>query len=163
MDDWLVVRIRPQHYAKAEVNVSNQGADWYCPIAVVRSQKTGRHATVPLFPGYAFVRPAGEQWMFLRGTIGILDVLMAASETPAKLSADEVDRLRARESADGRVHLERLPGYAPGDKVHVSKCSVSLDAIVEGMSGEERVFVLLQVLGRWTRTEVDITDIVDEP
>ena len=141
-------------------NVQRQGAECYAPRAMVRSPRTHRLSVQPLFPGYAFVQPPGKQWTFLRGTFGVLDVVMGAggtSEQPARVMSTEIERLRAREGPDGLVRLESRE-FEPGERVHVDHGTFSLDAVVDGMSGQDRVFVLLQILGG-ARAEVSAQDI----
>lgn len=157
---WVVARVHPQYGHRARVNVENQGAEYYRPMAMLRSDRTRLLRPGPLFPGYAFIRHPEGLWAFLRGTIGILDVILSASERPGLVPAGEIARLRAREGPDGMIRLESRE-FQVGERVRVEKGAVSLDAIVDGMSGRDRVFVLLKLLGdNWQRAEVDVKDIL---
>ena len=160
MNSWVVVRYLPQRLRLMMDNVQRQGAECYVPRAMIRNPRTHRLLVQPLFPGYAFVRLFGEQWAFLRGTFGILDVVMGAggvNEQPARVADAEIARLQAREGPDGLVRLESRE-FEPGEHVHVDRGTVTLDAVVDGMSGQDRVFVLLQILGG-ARAEVSAQDI----
>lgn len=152
---WIVARVRPNQLSRAVFNVEKQGCEAYVPMLAVRKRR--QWSAEPLFPGYLFVRPANPAWMFLRSTVGILDVLMVGDERPAWLPDLEIQQLKARE--DNGVIKPRSLGFTMGDKVRVNKGAVSLDAIVDGMAAHDRVFVLLQVLGRWTRAEVALDDL----
>lgn len=157
---WVVVRLRPNQGPRAEDNVKRQGAEFYAPRAMLRSEKTRVLRPQPLFPGYAFVRHPGGQWVYLRGTFGVLDILMATDEKPAYLPAAEIDRLRTREGPDGMIRLEARE-FAKGEKVRVDHGSLSLDAVVDGMAGQDRIFVLMGVLGG-ARVDVAVSDVTRE-
>lgn len=155
-DHWVVVRLRPNQGARAEDNVRRQGAEYYAPRALVRSLKTRVLRPAPLFPGYAFVRHPDDKWHFLRGTFGVLDVIMA-TDGPAYLPPTEMDRLRAREGPDGLVRLEARE-FERGEHVRVDRGPLSLEAVVDGMAGQDRIYVLLGVLGG-VRAEVPVRDV----
>ena len=157
-DPWVVARFRAQFLAKVEYNVECQGAEIYVPRAMVRVGKTRRLSPSPLFPGYAFVRHPDRQWVFLRGTFGVLDVIMGTGEEPAWLSDVEISRIRAREGPDGIVRLQSNE-FRAGEKVRVESGVAGFDAIVDGMAAHDRVYVLWNVMGQQTRTEVDVRDI----
>lgn len=156
---WLVLRIKPQQHERAADNVRNQRVEFYCPRALVRSPRTRLVRPEPLFPGYAFARPPGEAWIFLKSTIGILDVLMATGEEPARLPDADVERLRAREGDDGLVRLESSQ-FRPGERLRVDGgLFAELPAEFEAMAGRDRALVLVSLLGRRTRVEVDVRDL----
>lgn len=155
---WVVVRFRAQYLAKVRYNVECQGAEIYVPMAMLRVGKNRVLVPRPLFPGYAFVRHPDGQWMFLRGTFGVLDIIMGTGENPARLPDDEIKRIRAREGPDGIVRLASSE-FSVGEKVRVEHGAVSLDGIVDGMAGRDRVYVLLELLGAPRRTEVDVRNI----
>ena len=159
---WVVVRVRPNFLARAIDNMKRQGCECYTPRAMIRSPRTHRLSAQPLFPGYVFARHLAGRWMFLRGTFGVLGVVMGASGAskdpePARVPDHELARLRAREGPDGLVRLESRE-FELGEHVRVDRGAVSMDAIVDGMSGQDRVFVLLQILGG-ARAEVSAQDI----
>ncbi len=156
MEPWVVARIR--HPRKAEVNVVNQGAEYYAPRALMRPPRGGPLRPALLFPGYAFVRHPEGRWTFLNGTFGVIGILMGTGERPAYLPDVEIARLRARAGPDGLIRLAARE-FDAGEHVRVERGSISLDAIVESASGEDRIFVLMNVLGRWTRAEVDVRDL----
>lgn len=157
---WVVARIKSNQGARAADNVVRQGAEFYSPRAMLRSPRTRLLRPQPLFPGYAFVCHPEGQWVFLRGTYGVLDVIMSTDEKPAYLSADEIVGLRAKEGPDGLVQLD-APEFMVGEHVHVNRGKLSLDAIFDSMAGQDRVYVLLGVLGG-ARTLVPAKDVTRE-
>jgi transcriptional antiterminator RfaH len=157
---WFVVRTKPNQDARAKDNVERQGAEFYSPRAMIRSEKSRVLRPAPLFPGYAFVRHPDQHWVFLRSTFGILDILMVAEDKPATLPPTQIDRLKVREGPDGLVRLEARE-FKVGERVHVDRGSLSLDAVVDGMASQDRIYVLMGVLGG-ARVEVDVKDVTRE-
>ena len=156
----MVLLVRPQLLVRARDNVLNQGAEFYAPHAMLRSGKTRTLAPKPLFPGYAFARHPEGRWKFLSGTYGVTKVL-GTEHLPAWIPDAELAKLRAREGKDGFIRLESRE-FEVGEKVRVSRGVVSLDAIVDGMSGRDRVFVLMEFLGALQRAEVAVGDLTRE-
>ena len=159
---WWVVRVRPNFLVRAVDNMARQGCECYVPRAMIRSPRTHRLLVQPLFPGYVLVRHPEGRWMFLLGTFGVLGMIMEASGAskdpkPARVPDAEIARLRAREGPDGLVRLEARE-FKLGERVHVDHGAVSMDAVVDGMASQDRVFVLLQILGG-VRAEVRAQDI----
>lgn len=156
---WLVLRIKPLQYVRAAVSVRNQDSEFYCPRALIRSDRARALREQPLFPGYAFARPVGERWAFLRSTVGVLDVLMASGENPAWVPDREIARLRSHEGPDGLIRLEAA-AFARGETVQLDDGPMAgLLAVVDGMSGRDRIFVLFEFLGQITRAEVAVRSV----
>lgn len=155
---WIVARTRPQQMDRAVINVNNQGAECYVPKALFRSARSAALRTAPLFPGYIFVRHPAGLWVFLKGTFGVLDVLMRTEEFPAYLSDVEVVKLREREGPDGLVRLEARE-FEPGEPVRIARGAVHLDGVVDGMASRDRIWVLMHILGEQTRVDVAVKDV----
>lgn len=136
-------------------NMIRQGCEVYSPRC--RELIRGAFRLRPMFPGYLFARHPERRWVFLRGTYGVIGVVMGIGGVPAELPDNEIARLRAREMEDGVIPL--CSGLSPGDRVRVDNGLISLDAVVDGMSGRERVFVLMEVLGAVRRVEVPLSDV----
>lgn len=152
MKTWFVVRIKPLQHARAADNIRNQSTEFYHPVTRVR--RRGVLRVEPLFPSYAFARPEGEQWAFLRSTRGVLDVLMAGTESPARVSEREIEFIRAREGPDGVIPIDSQK-FVRGEVLQVEGGAFGgLDAIFDCETGRERVAVFLSILGRETRVEL---------
>lgn len=155
---WIVIRIKPNAEQRARRNIEQQGAECYLPRAMMRSPRTRQLRPEFLFPGYGFVRHPEGRWTFLRGTFGVLEVMVVDSTRPALVPDVEILRLRAREGSDGLIRLEARE-FTKGERVRVERGNICLDAIVDGTAARDRVFVLMSMLGGLVRTEVDVKDI----
>jgi len=110
----------------------------------------------PLFRGYLFVDVYGA-WSGIENTIGVVQ-LLKSGERPAELPLREIARLRGMER-DGLVRLPKPRGLQLGDKVRVIR-GLFADhlAIYDGQGSRDRVFVLLEFMGRNTRAEIARAD-----
>lgn len=154
MDSWLVLRLHPLHAARAAINVERQGVEFYQPRAMMRSSRTGKLHIEPLFPGYAFARPRGEEWVFLKSTIGVSDVLTEGRESPGRIPPEYIARLVARHGSDGLVRLDSS-GFAIGDRVLSDEGPLRGQlGIVEATLPHDRLRVLFSLFGRETRAVV---------
>jgi transcriptional antiterminator RfaH len=161
---WYVVQTHVHAESKAALHLGRQGFEVYVPRYIKRRRHARRVDTVaaPLFPRYLFVSVdiATQRWHSIRSTIGITR-LVTNGDVPAVVPQAIIDGLKRREDANGFVQLERRPRFAPGDKVRVLT-GAFCDALglFEGISGAERVAILLDLLGRKVRVVLD-TDIID--
>jgi transcription antitermination factor NusG len=120
----------------------------------VRAAHQGGRRVTLLFPGYLFVLASERGWWEVRWSPGIYRLIMSGEE-PALLSDEIVADLRGREGRDGLVRLPkrtRLNGGAKferGDTVRIAHGPMSgFTGLVEGMRGQQRVEILLALLGR---------------
>jgi transcriptional antiterminator RfaH len=152
---WYVVQTHPHAENKASAHLQRQGFEVYLP----RYLKKRRHArrvdtiAVALFPRYLFVAVdmTTQRWLSIQSTIGVTQ-LVRDGERPAPVPHGIIDKLRTQEDAAGFVRLERARRFVPGDQVRVldgAFCD-SL-GLYEGIGGQERVAILLDLLGRKVR------------
>jgi transcriptional antiterminator RfaH len=156
---WYVAQTQPHAEAKASLHLRRQGFEIYLP----RYLKSRRHArrvetvAAPLFPGYVFVAidMATQRWLSIQSTIGVAR-LVRDGDRPAAVPPLVLETLKGREDAAGFVQLVRPPRFAPGDKVQIRDGAFcDCLGLYEGMSGPERVTILLELLGRKVRVMLD--------
>jgi transcriptional antiterminator RfaH len=117
----------------------------------IREQRRQRGKTynvvVPLFARYLFIHLLDGRWWQARRTIGIVDILMSADGTPARVPDREIESLRSRER-NGLIVLPKRAEFEPGDRVQVTSGALfGQFGLVESMRGPDRIFVLMQLLG----------------
>lgn len=157
MKHWHLVHTKPRQEARAAENLGRQGYAVYLPLALALRRRRGKPERLvePLFPRYLFIRlePGVDNWAPLRSTFGVSRVVrfgMEAAVVPDAL----VDALRQREDADGVCDLRRPPPQA-GDRVLIVEGALAgLEGLFEAEDGEQRVTVLLEIVGRATRVRV---------
>ena len=156
---WYVVQTQPHSEPKAVWHLGRQGFDTYLP----RYEKRRRHArrietvAAPLFPRYLFVAidMASQRWRSIHSTIGV-SRLVCNGDEPAVLADGIIDGLRRREDERGFVRLKSRPRFTVGDQVRiVDGIFASRLGLFDGISDNERVAVLLDMLGRKVRVVID--------
>lgn len=156
-DWWLVVQTQPRAETKAVAHLVRQGFEPYLPLYSKRRRHARRVEVVaaPLFPRYLFVSydSAKQRWRSIRSTVGVSN-LVSLGELPAFVSVSVIDAIRGREE-NGRVKLA-APAFRPGDRVRVTDGPFSEHVgFFDKMRDEERVCVLLEMLGQKVRVTMD--------
>jgi transcriptional antiterminator RfaH len=159
MTRWYVVSTQPHQEARAVANLCRQGFDTWLPLL----QRARRHARrvdrviVPLFPGYLFVAlDLGiARWRSINGTFGVVK-LLCNGDMPQAVPDGLVDELMSRRDTNGFV---RPPpkAFVVGQGLRVAEGPFAdLEGIYEGMSGRDRVVLLLNMLGRKVKATVPL-------
>ncbi|MTD94652.1 transcriptional activator RfaH [Hyphomicrobium sp. xq] len=155
--DWYVVQTLVRSEVKACANLERQGFTTYFP----RYSKRRRHArrteivTAPLFPRYLFVKAETglHRWRSINGTFGVSRIVEFGGE-PACIDSDIVNGIRSRE-CEGLVVL--APQVRTGAAVRFRDGAFYESiGLVEEADDERRVLVLLDILGRKVRVNVDV-------
>jgi transcription elongation factor/antiterminator RfaH len=144
---WSVACLTPNGERRAVLNLERQGFTSYSPRCRVRRKVQA------LFPNYLFVK-AEAVWRSLMGTRGIARVIMNG-ERPGLLPPGYVEALRAREGADGVIDIDEAR-FQRGQAVRLTRGVMEdCEAIYDAPSGAERCYVLLSLLGRPVRVQVE--------
>lgn len=158
-DRWFVAHTHPHAELRAVANLARQGFSAYVP----RYLKQRRHARKvelvarPLFPRYLFVGIDLERqrWRSIRSTIGIAG-LICDGDTPLAVPTGIVEALMSRHDESGYVRLLAPPGLKPGDRVRVLSGAFEESlGLFEHMPDEQRITILLDLMGRKVRVTLD--------
>lgn len=159
---WYLVYTKPRGELTARTNLERQGYDVYLPLVRQPRKRAGRRVSVvgPMFPRYLFAHldTEADNWAPIRSTLGVVSVVRFG-QRPAAVPDRLVEELRRREDDEG-VQVLPAERYEPGARVRITAGSLTgYDAIFLAKTGRDRVQVLLEVLGRHTRTVVDLAAI----
>lgn len=155
---WYVVQTQPHAEAKANEHLRRQGFVTYLP----RMRKQCRHArktesvSRPLFPRYMFVRidTSYQSWHAIRSTFGVTS-LIGGESGPTPVREGVVEALRAQECADGFLRMQ-VKRFVAGEAIRVvDGLFASAIGLFENMSSNQRVSVLLDILGGRIRVILD--------
>ena len=157
---WYLAQLKPNALRIAEQNLRRQGFEVFMP----RLQETVRRAQfetrlAPLFPGYVFVgTPANNaNTSTIRSTRGITQ-LVKSGDRVAPLPTQIIEELQRRCDADGIYTPESH--LRSGDAVEITGGAFAqYFGTVHELTAEERVWVLLDVMGRGTLTQLKTQDI----
>src|SRR6266496_3357338 len=155
---WAVAQLQPQRQALALHLLGQRQFPAYAPRLRERRIIRGRRVEceVPLFPSYAFIE-IKLQWHAARWCPGVIRLVMDGIQ-PARIPDAVIEEIRGRERG-GVIELPRRL-LKPGDRVRLLTGPFQGHlAIYAGMSGSERVAVLLQILGGQQRVTLARRDI----
>ena len=157
---WYVAHTQPHAETKAAAHLSRQGFGVYLPRYLKRRRHARRVDVVPapLFPRYLFVNidMATQRWRAIQSTIGVTH-LVSNGDAPRAVQESIIDRLRRREDSVGFIRLDQRPHFRSGDKVRVlDGAFVDTLGLFEGFADAERVTILLDLLGRKVRVNLDL-------
>lgn len=164
MKRWYLAHTRPKAEQRAVVHLMHQGMGVYLPRYLVQRSHARRRDWVekPLFPGYLFLHLDLERdyWRAVRSTVGIRN-LVSAGDQPIAVDEEIIREIKAAEDEQGFVSPSRGRTFHSGDCVRIVE-GPFLDAagIFECQSDEERIIVLLDLLGRQVKVTVPLRAVV---
>lgn len=154
---WYVVHTKVRQEALACDNLSRQGYAVYLPRIKVMKRIRGLAQVLPepLFPRYVFVQPASSQQSLapIRSTPGVSTIVRFGQE-PAQMSELALKSIRNFESQRNALRDADLHPLQPGERVQVADGPLSgLEGLISSVS-QQRIVVLLQLLGQETRVSL---------
>lgn len=156
---WYLIHTKPTREVVAEANLRRQSYDVYYPRLLrptrVRGQWVDR--VTSLFPRYLFLRlSVGHQAIApVRSTVGVAGIVRFGGDY-AVVPDVIVDNLRTRADRDTGLHcLHGRSAFEPGSNVRiVAGIFDGLEGVFQREAGDERVVLLLGLLGRDTVVQV---------
>jgi len=153
MSYWAVVHTQSRHEDMVCVQLTREKFEIYLPRIKLESR------IAPLFPGCLFVRIV-DRWYPVRWTRGVIGLL----PIPAQVQEKTMTEIRKREGRDGFVKLPSPPRLKKGQQVRIIRGNFEGQvALCEGMSGKDRVRVLLNMLGQKVPVELSGHDLEPLP
>lgn len=159
---WYVIYTKPKQEVVAWENLERQGFPVYCPkITLKRRSSSGwKDVTEPLFPRYLFVQLTEGEDSFspIRSTHGVSKMLRFGNR-PAQISEQAIDAIKLQEQQLQQIDNESFP-WNPGDKVEIMEGPFAgLIGIFQERSDQQRVYLLLDLLGKDNRIKISISDV----
>ena len=160
MTRWYVANTHPKAEIRALWHLRNQDFDAYLP-SYRRQRRHARKVEMvsrPLFPSYLFIAMdlTATRWRSIRSTVGIRH-LISNGDMPAPVPEGVVEDIRAREDDDGLVPVPTAPPFSQGESVEVTDGPLkSQVGFFECVSDDERVVILLNMLGRQIRVPLPV-------
>jgi transcriptional antiterminator RfaH len=160
MRRWYVAKTRPNGEQKAIFHLERQGFDVYLP-RYMRRISHARKITWqprPLFPTYIFVTMGGpeQRWRAINSTVGVAH-LICGEQGPVPVPDGIVTALQDEEDDRGLVMTGRKVAFEKGAKVQIMSGAFA-DHIgrFERSTDDERVMILLELMGRQVKAKVNL-------
>ncbi|WP_169902751.1 transcription/translation regulatory transformer protein RfaH [Paraferrimonas sedimenticola] len=156
--NWYLVYAKPRGEQRAQANLEAQGLEVYLPQIERDKMLRGKKQKVEeaLFPGYLFVRFDPSQFAVARvkNTRGVAGMVQFGAHMPVVPSAVVLSIMQQLDD------LNEIPevtnDFTAGDKVIVTEGPFAhLNAVFQESSGENRCFILLEMMGKQQRLEVE--------
>ena len=156
-EKWFILQFKPNSHRLAERNLQRQGFETFLPLHEITKHKYNRYVSdlQPLFPGYMFVafNPASGPWGQINCTIGV-SKLVSFGPQPSPVPLDLMSGLMLRCNANGKILPPNL--LKKGDTVQVlAGPFANYISKVETIDAEQRIWILMELMGRLTRISVD--------
>jgi transcriptional antiterminator RfaH len=165
MINWHLLLTKPREDERAQQHLENQGYEIFRPLIRQFKIKKGKQVATlePLFPRYIFIRldKVLSNWSKLRSTRGVAQLVRFA-DMPTIVPETIINTLK-NQCQEGNildVTLDEPFVFRPGDNVEITEGSFKgLQAIIAEQKGEDRVILLLNLLGKEQALEIPISQI----
>ncbi len=156
---WYVVHTKPRQETRALVNLERQG--FHCFLPTIPKKRVSRKAfevvPEPLFARYLFIELdttlSGRSWAPIRSTLGVSKLVTFGTE-PARVDPGLIGLLQQKQSDLAQTPLAQ---YQPGDLVQIKEGPFKgVEAIYQMDDGEMRAMVLIELLQKPTRLQIDV-------
>ena len=156
MLNWYLVQLKPNGHRLAKANLERQGFKTFLPLQNVTKRSAHKFVDrrVLLFPGYMFVEldAAQNAWRKVNSTLGVARIV-SLGETPTPIPSEIVNEFISR--CDGDGVLCPTQGLEVGQDMQVLRGPfANFVAQVEEISPDQRVWILIDLLGQSSRISV---------
>jgi transcriptional antiterminator RfaH len=164
MSIWHAVHTHVRAENKAVYNLQRQGYEAYAPQYLKRRSHARRieHVPAPLFPRYIFVGLESDvtPWRSIQSTFGV-SYIVCNGDKPAPMPEGIVESILARRNENGLVNLLSTSAFEKGQSVQVINGAFSDQiGLIESVTDGERVVILLNMLGGWTKVRLPTDSVV---
>lgn len=153
MSKWYLIHCKPREEYRALENLENQAFTAFLPLLQIYKLKKGKQTKViePLFPRYLFILldETSSQWHKIHSTRGVIG-LVRFSDLPAEVPESLIEGLKRQVNTEGVIDktMENPLLFKSGDRVTIVDGSFQgWDAIVKEQDGDQRVHLLITMLG----------------
>jgi len=157
---WYVVHTHSRAEQTAERHLRRQGFAPFLPQYLKRRRHARRTDWVkaPLFPGYLFValNTGAERWQAISSTVGV-NRLICRGDEPAPVPHGVVEEILGRIDTEGVIAMGPQVPFDAGDVVRVTSGALAEQVgLFDCVTDDERVIILLDMLGRQVRVKVPL-------
>ena len=153
--EWFILQFKPNSHHHAAKNLGRQGFETFLPLNDATARKASRFINYaqPLFPGYMFITfdRTDSDWLKVNNTYGV-SRLVTFNSILKSIPTIFVENLRSRFDASGKLLPTKK--FIKGEQVKVSRGPFAdFIATVETYETEQRIWVLMELMGRITKMQ----------
>ncbi len=155
MKNWYLIKTKPKQEAIATQNLVNQGYTVFCPKAVFNNK------TMPLFPSYLFIEldDKSQNWMPIRSTKGVSNFVRFGLKF-AKVPNQIISMIKTQQQQTIEKMID-LCSHHKGDYIEIQSGPFKgQQAIFQNYNSNDRVIVLLKLIGQQQKITLDTQEIV---
>lgn len=153
--NWYAVCTRHQHEKIAARILEYKDFDVFLPFYKESHQWHDRikEISMPLFPGYLFVREGRQRWLPILNTAGVSSIVSFGGQ-PAPIPFSEIEGVRR--IIESRLRVEPYPFLKSGDRVRVKYGPIAgVEGILLRQKNLARLVLSVEILGKSAAVEVD--------
>jgi transcription antitermination factor NusG len=158
-NNWYAVCTRHQHEKAAARVLEYKEFEVFLPLYQTRRrwQDRIRELSLPLFPGYLFVREEHQRLLPILTTPGVCRIV-SCGDRPAPIPFSEIEGIRR--VVESTLRIEPHPFLKSGDWVRV-KCGpiAGVEGILLRKKNVARLILSVEMLGKSAAVEVDGSDV----
>ena len=159
--EWFILQFKSNSHNQAIKNLNRQGFETFLPLHNTTSRKLSRfiNASKPLFPGYMFIRfnKTESEWHKINNTLCV-SRLITFNSILKSIPTSFIDSLMKRYDLSGK--LLPIQKLKKGDEVTVLKGPFAdFIATVETYETDQRIWILIDLLGRKTNIQTSTADV----
>lgn len=155
---WWAVYIRHQHEKTAAEMMTTKGLEVFLPVyeSVRRWKDRRKLLSLPLFPGYVFVRGTSSRLQILT-TPGV-HMILSQGDQAATIPEEEIQAIRR--TLEGNYRVEPHPYLKCGQRVRVKCGSLGgIQGILVRKKSLYRLVLSVQMLAQSVAVEIDAADV----
>lgn len=158
---WIVARAKPNQDKTAFINLKQQNFEFFHPKfnTISRGQNKFKEIIKPVFPGYIFIAINLEEnnWQRINNTRGISSIIMFGNQIPL-IRSELIEELKHRFSMNNTPKLADQFEVGTNAEI-INGPFAQLIGKIDDINADQRIWILLDVLGTQTRVSVNKLDL----
>ena len=161
---WIVVRVKPNQDKVATINLERQGFEFFQPTfkTMSRVQNKFKEIIKPVFPGYIFIAINLEEknWYKINNTRGISRIIVFGNEIPL-IHCQLIEELKHRFSLNNTP--KAVDPFEVGMNAEITNGPFAqLIGQIEEIDADQRIWILLDILGTQTRVSINKLNLIPQ-
>ena len=154
---WIVARNKPNQDKIALINLEQQNFEFFQPTFKTMSKRQNKFKEIikPVFPGYIFIAINLEEknWHKINNTRGISSIIVFGNEIPL-IRCELIKELQYRFSLNNDP--KTVDQFKTGMNAEITNGPFAqLIGKIEEIDADQRIWILLDILGTQTRVSIN--------